>query len=291
MRLCAWSLSDVGRRREQNEDSLLEDARIGLFAVADGMGGHLGGAYASQLALKVVHRELKKAASDFPRAVDRLRDQVIGPGRRTRRGYQTERLDLPEHATTLELPAVTAPPVPPTPAGQVMELAARKASAAVYDAAERDPRLRGMGTTMTALLYHDGRAHLCHAGDSRAYLLRDGALRQLTRDHSWIQEQVEAGVMTASEARSSRFRNVITRSIGYERDARVDLVTMDVAPGDCFLLCSDGLSNPIDASEIEAAMAQSWYRALPRSLVDLANQRGGDDNITVVVIYAANEAG
>jgi serine/threonine protein phosphatase PrpC len=131
--------------------------------------------------------------------------------------------------------------------------------------------------------------HVVHAGDSRAYLWRDGTLRQVTEDHSWIQEQVKAGMMTAHEARFSRYRNVITRSIGYERDARVDSIPIAVAAGDCFLLCSDGLSNPIEPVELERALASGWYRALPRGLVDLANQRGGDDNITVVVVYAAND--
>jgi serine/threonine protein phosphatase PrpC len=288
MRLCAWSLSDVGRRREQNEDSLLEDGRLGLYAVADGMGGHLGGAYASKLALKVMHREVKQAGGDFGKASERLRDQAE---RRFRRGRaETERIETAAgevggEATVdlaLESPAVA-------PAAELLELAARKASSAVFEAAQRDANLRGMGTTMTAMLYHQGRMYLVHAGDSRAYLLRDGTLRQLTEDHSWIQEQVKAGVMTASEARTSRYRNVITRSIGYERDARVDSLAVAVAAGDCFLLCSDGLSNPIEAAEMERAMSTSWYRSLPRSLVDLANQRGGDDNITVVVVYAGND--
>lgn len=290
MRLCAWSLSDVGRRREQNEDSLLEDGRLGLYAVADGMGGHLGGAFASKLALKVLHREVKQGAGDFARAAEKLREQAE---RRFRRGRaETERVEVSDDPdATLDAALEETGEAPAlSPAAALMELAARKASSAVFEAAQKDPALRGMGTTMTAMLFHDGKMHVVHAGDSRAYLLRDGTLRQLTEDHSWIQEQVKAGVMTADEARHSRYRNVITRSIGYERDARVDSLAVTVAAGDCFLLCSDGLSNPVEAPELERALVSTWYRAVPRNLIDLANQRGGDDNITCVVVYAGNDA-
>jgi protein phosphatase len=294
VRLRAWALSDVGRRREQNEDSLLEDDRLGLYAVADGMGGHLGGAYASQLALKIVHREIKKAAGDHAAACERLRAQLRGDdGVGRRRGpRETRRTDAMPAAVPAMADGETLDVElrPASVAAELMELCAMKASAAIYEAAQKDPKLAGMGTTMTAMLYDDGKMHVVHAGDSRAYLWRDGALRQLTEDHSWIQEQVKAGMMTPHEARFSRYRNVITRSIGYEKDARVDSIPIAVAAGDCFLLCSDGLSNPIEPAELAQAMAQSWYRTLPRGLVDLANQRGGDDNITVVVVYAGNDA-
>jgi serine/threonine protein phosphatase PrpC len=290
MRLRAWSLSDVGRRREQNEDSLLDDGRLGLYAVADGMGGHVGGAFASKLALKVLHRVVRQASVDFVGAADKLKAQAARSFR-TRRRVETERYLMAASEDVTEATEASPPSsaAESRPAAAVLALAARKASSAVYEAALRDPSLRGMGTTLTAMLHHDGRMHVVHAGDSRAYLMRDGALRQLTEDHSWIQEQVKAGAMTPREAKSSRYRNVITRSIGYERDARVDLLTLDLSPGDCFLICSDGLSNPIEEIEIQRAMASSWYRALPRALVDLANNRGGDDNITVVVVYAGND--
>jgi serine/threonine protein phosphatase PrpC len=151
MRLRAWSLSDVGRRREQNEDSLLEDERLGLYAVADGMGGHLGGAYASQLALKVMHREVRRAAGDYQRASERLRGRLReGPvgGRESRR---TDAMPAVSDGETLDVELL-----PLAPAAELMELAAMKASAAIYEAAQRDPKLAGMGTTMTAMLYDEG---------------------------------------------------------------------------------------------------------------------------------------
>jgi serine/threonine protein phosphatase PrpC len=145
-----------------------------------------------------------------------------------------------------------------------------------------------MGTTLTAVLVHSGKAHVVHAGDSRCYMFRDGQLRQLTDDHSWIAEQLKNGMMSEAEARASKFRHVITKSIGFERDIDADLKSVPISPGDCFLLCSDGMSNYIEHGELERIVAMTWYRRLPQQLIELANDRGGDDNITVVVGLVAN---
>ncbi|HEY5938817.1 MAG TPA: protein phosphatase 2C domain-containing protein, partial [Kofleriaceae bacterium] len=145
-----------------------------------------------------------------------------------------------------------------------------------------------MGTTLTAMLVHGGRAHLVHAGDSRCYLFRDGTLKQLTDDHSWIAEQLRNGSISEAEAKSSKFRHVITKSIGFERDIDADMKSVQVHAGDCFLLCSDGMSNYVEHGELERIVAMTWYRRLPETLIDLANNRGGDDNITVVVGLVSN---
>jgi protein phosphatase len=145
-----------------------------------------------------------------------------------------------------------------------------------------------MGTTLTAVLIHAGKAHVVHAGDSRCYMFRDGQLRQLTDDHSWIAEQLRSGSISEAEAKASKFRHVITKSIGFERDIDADLKSVPVSPGDCFLLCSDGMSNYIEHGELERIVAMTWYRRLPQQLIELANDRGGDDNITVVVGLVAN---
>jgi protein phosphatase len=171
-----------------------------------------------------------------------------------------------------------------------MREAAREACHSIFDMALEDAGLRGMGTTLTAMLYDSGRMHLVHAGDSRAYLFRDGRLEQLTDDHSWIAEQVRAGQMTEAEARESKFRHIITRSVGFERDVELDNAGVTVEPGDCFLLCSDGLSNYVENPELENILRSTWYRRAPQLLIDLANERGGDDNITVVVVCAANHS-
>ena len=147
----------------------------------------------------------------------------------------------------------------------------------------------GRGRTVRALLFHGARAPLCHVGDSRAFHFRDGKVEQITEDHSWIAEQVKAGMMSEDEARESKFRHIITRSVGFERDVDVDLMGIPVLPGDCFLMCSDGMSNYVDCDEIARILSATWYRKVPQLLVGIANDRGGDDNITVVLVYVANE--
>jgi protein phosphatase len=119
-------------------------------------------------------------------------------------------------------------------------------------------------------------------------MFRDGQLRQVTDDHSWIAEQLKAGSITEAEAKNSKFRHVITKSIGFEREIDADLKSVPVSPGDCFLLCSDGMSNYVEHGELERIVAMTWYRRLPEQLIQLANDRGGDDNITVVVGLVAN---
>jgi protein phosphatase len=126
-------------------------------------------------------------------------------------------------------------------------------------------------------------------GDSRAYVYRDGRARQLTEDHSWIQEQVRAGLLSPDDAMVSRFRNNITRSVGFEPSVEPDLITVPVEAGDCYLLCSDGLSNYISTEEIGAVLTNRFYGDAGPALVEMANDRGGDDNITCVVVYVANE--
>ncbi len=293
MHLVSWALSDTGRKREKNEDSYLVSKKLRLFAVADGMGGHKGGARASSLALEVLEGAVKSSIDDLASAAQRMaelaRQRWADPDADSEDARQTEEIaSAPGVDRTLDMLVAHEDIESLPPATAVMRLAARKASNEVFREASRDPGLKGMGTTLTAMLCESGRMHLVHAGDSRAYLFRDGHLRQLTDDHSWIAEQVRGGMMTQEEAESSQFRHVITRSIGFERDVEVDSTGVVVQTGDCFLLCSDGLSNLVGEDELSRLMSHCWFRRLPKVLVDLANERGGDDNITVVVVYAAN---
>jgi protein phosphatase len=249
MRPRGWSATDVGQKRDHNEDNLLCNDALGLYAVADGMGGHQGGEQASRMAIEVLEKEMA------------TRLQLGGHG--------------PASGDVAE----------------AMREATIQASHAIYECAQASPERAGMGTTLTGLCFHNGTLTLCHVGDSRAYLLRDGRARQLTEDHSWIQEQVRAGLLSPGDAIVSRFRNIITRSVGFEPTVTPDLFTMPVEAGDCYLICSDGLSNYFSVDEIGRVLGTQFYSEAGRALVEIANQRGGDDNITCVVVYVANTLG
>jgi protein phosphatase len=257
MRIIGWGATDVGRKRHHNEDSFLCNNQLGLYAVADGMGGHLGGERASRMAVEIVERELDRALRGAP-----------PPGARP-----------PAARANDERSPVT----------QLLKKAVVEADRNIYEAALANPALSGMGTTLTVLLFSGGRVHLGHVGDSRAYLYRNGKARQLTEDHSWIQEQVRAGLLSPEEAKESRFRNIITRSVGFEPSVEPDLVGLPVEAGDCYVLCSDGLSNYVSVEEVAQVLNGHFYCDVAPVFVDMANERGGDDNVTCLVVYAGNE--
>jgi len=246
-KIAAHGVSDVGMRRDHNEDSFLVDLDLGLFVVADGMGGHAGGEHASRLAVETIQREVRAA--------------------RESKGGVFERPNGIEDS-----------PLP-----DVMRTAVDAACAAIFDAAQADTELAGMGTTVTATLIDGSHAFVAHVGDSRCYLLRDARIYQVSEDHSLVNEQIKAGAISPEEARTSRFKNIITRSVGFERSVAVDLMGIELQLGDRFVICCDGLSNMVEDPEILAiAEGPSLVEAAER-LIALANERGGDDNITVIV--------
>lgn len=249
MQIRSAGKSDVGRVREQNEDSYLIVEEAGLYVVADGMGGHLGGQMASKIAVKTVHEEVEAVSEEITQ------------------GASSDPLD--------------SSPVP-----RLLALAVRQACAAIYKAAQEDADLSGMGTTCTALLILSGRAFIAHVGDSRCYLQRGERILQITDDHSLVNEQIKAGLITREQARTSRLKNIITRSVGFERDVAVDTFALPIEVGDRLLMCSDGLANFVDDTEIGLALATLELDEVPDRMIDLANERGGDDNITVVAVLA-----
>ena len=222
------SASDVGRVRSDNQDrDLLAPP---LIAVADGMGGHLGGGTAAGM------------------AVDALR----GVG------------------STTDPTALLA--------------ALKEANRAIARAATDDPDLTGMGTTATAALLEDGILYLVHVGDSRAYLIRDARIIQVTQDHSVVAEMVRRGALSADAAESHPARHVITRALGVDADIDIDALRVDLEPGDVVLLCTDGLSGPVaDDEMLEVVQASLTLEDAAEQLVQRANAAGGPDNVTVVL--------
>lgn len=250
MNVTSYALTDVGRRRTENEDGFLTDEEVGLFAVCDGMGGHAAGEIASALALEILRKEVRG------------------------------------NTQVLRALAADASEAHRSAAISLMERAVQRACKEVFRMAQADPSKRGMGTTCVALLIAGGKGVIAHVGDSRIYLLRNNQLHRLTEDHTLVQSQLKQGVITPSQAETSPFRNVITRAVGIQESVQVDTLLTDILPGDVFVLCSDGLHGYLAEDEELRLFSSAPPEALPRKLVNLANERGGRDNITVVVVQA-----
>lgn len=237
----AFFVTDVGRKRSQNQDNGLADAESGLCLVADGMGGHRGGETASRIVVETVAEVFKGT-----------------------RGSLSERL----------------------------EKCLVEAHDRIYSLSEKNGSLQGMGTTTTLLgvdiANHPARAEVIHVGDSRCYFIQPGAIWQVTRDHSLVQEKVRAGLISRSQVKLDVMRNVITRSVGFESVLQVDRYGIRIQPGDLFLLCSDGLTGQLEDSEIleviEEHRPKLDWDACAKELIRRANAHGGDDNISVGIL-------
>lgn len=251
MKVYSWGATDVGMKRDHNEDSYLLAPDLNLFVVADGMGGHAGGEMASGIAVSTVEEVVRDGSPKFPAEKDDAKDI-----------------------------AKSAPAI-------VLSRSVRNACNAVFQKSQELHELAGMGTTTTTMLFHNDRGYVAHVGDSRCYLVRQKKLVQLSEDHSLVNEQLKAGIITEEQARQSRFKNIITRSVGFQTDVEVDMIVVDAAPHDVFLMCSDGLTGLVTDEEINNIVSTNFLYRVPGMLIDLANSRGGDDNITVVCCYVA----
>ena len=285
MKTQAWATTDVGLKRDHNEDSYLCSPALELYAVADGMGGHLGGERASRLAVEILEREIETRAPGLRVDQSAVPARLpLPPGDNPGEGAGNPEWDPHPLTDPLQMQADTRPGGGVHPAAMAMREAVRKAAIAIYSEAQGQPERSGMGTTLTAAFFHGGEVSICHVGDSRAYLFRGGRVRQLTEDHSWIQEQIRAGLIEPEDAMVSRFRNIITRSVGFEPTVEPDLFTLAVEPDDRLLLCSDGLSNYLGEDEIAEVLGGRPTEEVGPTLVEMANERGGDDNITCVLV-------
>jgi PPM family protein phosphatase len=253
--VAAFGLTDVGRKRRHNEDAYLLDKERGLFVVADGMGGHAAGEVASRITVESIQ--------EYIAATEEEHESSWPFGFNSRVSLEGNRL------TT----------------------AVEKANEKVMRAVQNRPELKGMGTTVVAALFDADRATLVHVGDSRAYLFRDGELRRLTDDHSWVQEQVNAGILSEDEAKSHPLKNVVTRALGGAAHVSVDLIEVPVRPGDRFLLCSDGLTGMVSDEDLFASFRSSEdLEKTVRHLIDTANDHGGVDNVTAILVEVGPEA-
>jgi protein phosphatase len=248
MKVISFGNTDQGKTRTNNEDAFLVNDRLGLYAVADGIGGHEGGEVASRLAVEALSGMLRKQFA----------------GSRSTAAFD----DSPEADQYLSS----------------LRDAIALANTTVRQAAAQDPTLTGMGTTMTAVLLRPRTSVFVHVGDSRAYLFRDGTLRQLTDDHSLVAEQMRAGLITPEQARMSPYRHVITRSVGIHPEIHADFGMFELEKNDILVLSTDGLTEMVKDDDIARILSNETPAVSAERLIRRANDNGGVDNITVVVV-------
>ena len=252
MKLTSVARTDVGRKRQINEDSFFRDDTHGFYVVADGVGGHNKGEIASR------------------EAVEQLRMWVYGAARDL--DALTERIKAGDGECVWEI-------------RRLLESGVKSACYMVFGMAELDPEKKGMSTTMSALLIKGNLAFAVHVGDSRVYRVRKQAVLQLTEDHTLINYKVKHGMMTKAEAEKAAGKNVITRAVGHKDYVQVDTADIDIAPGDRFLLCSDGLHGYFGTDrEVVDLCGDGELDECAEAAIAVANQRGGKDNITAVVV-------
>ena len=243
------SLTDPGKVRGHNEDCVESRPEFGIVVLADGMGGYNAGEVASGMATSSISSGL---AASWTREVLKSLDR--------------------EAAMALSQ--------------TIVQEQAAKANAAIYAAAQKDPHCAGMGTTLVTCLFYDNFLTVAHVGDSRLYRMRDDVLEQLTRDHSLLQEQIDSGLISKEDARSSHNKNLVTRAVGIDPEVEAEVHSYDVLEGDLFLLCSDGLNDMIEDEEIQMTLIalRSNLELTVQQLVQAANDAGGRDNVSVMLV-------
>ncbi|MGB1014395.1 MAG: Stp1/IreP family PP2C-type Ser/Thr phosphatase, partial [Nannocystaceae bacterium] len=256
MQIKYWAATDVGRKRADNEDNFLIDENISLFIVADGMGGHASGEVASAIAVHTIREVVYRERSLF------------------------DTFDPDNQEDHMEV-------------STLLEYAVHEACSRVFHKAQLEPEKRGMGTTVVSLLLIGHHGFIAYVGDSRIYLLREDTIYPLTEDHSLMNELIRSGKLKKHEIASSpyaRYKNAMTRAVGVYETVEVDVLDFEIAAGDSFLLCSDGLYEYLDEADIATQLSSRDTDEIPGRLIDIANTRGGKDNITALVIQAFGDA-
>ena len=243
------SVSDAGRVRGHNEDCVESRPDIGVVVLADGMGGYNAGEVASGMATSSIANGLGQVW---------VKDKI---GKLSRDAATSLSQSHLHEQTTI-------------------------ANRVIFEAAERDPQCAGMGTTLVACIFYDNFLTVAHVGDSRLYRMRNEALEQLTRDHSLLQEQIDSGLITKEDARQSHNKNLVTRAVGIDPEVEAEIHTYDVVEGDIYLLCSDGLNDMIEDEEIQMTIIalRTNLELTAQQLVQAANDAGGRDNISVMLV-------
>jgi protein phosphatase len=251
-RVQAVGLTDTGKVREHNEDSISWDGDIGLFVLADGMGGYNAGEVASGIAVKTIVNLVQEAFA----------------------GQELEGIDK---TTGLHRPSI------------ILRDAIARANKIIHQTSKSQSQCEGMGTTVVSALFHDNRVALAHVGDSRMYRLRKETFEQLTMDHSLLQELVDRGFYSPEEAQRATNKNYVTRALGVEPAVDVEVHEYPVEPGDWLILCSDGLTDMVEDEDIHLTISTFGGNldTVARQLVQLANDSGGRDNISVVLVQVA----
>jgi serine/threonine protein phosphatase PrpC len=240
-----FALTDPGRARDNNEDSVAFDEATRVGVLADGMGGYNAGEVASGMATAFIKTELAR--------------------------WLTQAEDL----------------APPDQIRRAVEICVANANRSIFNASHSNPQYFGMGTTLVVALFQNSTLILGHIGDSRCYRLRGGAMLQITKDHSLLQEQIDAGLLTPEQAALSPNKNLVTRALGVEDAVLLELTEHQVLPGDVYLMCSDGLSDMIEDATIAKILQNGLsLEQMAQQLVSLANANGGRDNITVLLTQA-----
>jgi protein phosphatase len=248
------SCTDPGMVRSHNEDSIAADPANGLVVLADGMGGYNAGEVASGMATTVIVTEMQQMlAGAAPHQIDPRTNQEI--------------------------------------ARRLVREQVLKANTSIYQAAQSQPQYAGMGTTLVVGLFYDNRVLVAHLGDSRLYLLRQNKLKQITRDHSLLQEQIDSGLISAEQAKHAQHKNLVTRALGIDPSVEPEMHEYPTRPGDLYLLCSDGLNDMVDDEDIAMTLQAlgANLNLAAQQLVQMANDNGGRDNVSVILVRVLRE--